>query len=77
MGIGITRKFDIDDYLKEYEKKAKDLLNYEGFRGIDNNYAKTTFTTWKITTDKIASNEKYGNLALRILDVILYLEKSI
>ncbi|MFP3027986.1 MAG: tetratricopeptide repeat protein [Wolbachia sp.] len=69
----VTRKFDIDDYLKEYEKKAKDLLNYEGFRGIDNNYAKTTFTTWKITTDKIASNEKYGNLALRILDVISYL----
>ncbi|WP_264337581.1 tetratricopeptide repeat protein [Wolbachia endosymbiont (group B) of Dolichovespula media] len=69
----VTRKFDIDDYLKEYEKKAKDLLNYEGFRGIDNNYAKTTFTTWKITTDKIASNEKHGNLALRILDVISYL----
>ncbi len=69
----VTRKFDIDDYLKEYEKKAKDLLNYEGFRGIDNNYAKTTFTTWKITTDKIASNEKYGKLALRILDVMSYL----
>ncbi|WP_353280612.1 tetratricopeptide repeat protein [Wolbachia endosymbiont (group B) of Cyclophora punctaria] len=69
----VTRKFDIDDYLKEYEKKAKDLLNYEGFRGIDNNYAKTTFTTWKITIDKIASNEKHGNLALRILDVISYL----
>ncbi|WP_341814031.1 tetratricopeptide repeat protein [Wolbachia endosymbiont (group B) of Dendrolimus pini] len=69
----VTRKFDIDDYLKEYEKKAKDLLNYEGFRGIDNNYAKTTFTTWKIITDKIASNEKHGNLALRILDVISYL----
>ncbi|UIP93003.1 tetratricopeptide repeat protein [Wolbachia endosymbiont of Anopheles demeilloni] len=49
------------------------MLHYEGFRGIDNNYAKTTFTTWKITTDKIASNEKYGNLALRILDVISYL----
>ncbi|WP_367363652.1 tetratricopeptide repeat protein [Wolbachia endosymbiont (group B) of Scrobipalpa ocellatella] len=69
----VTRKFDIDDYLKEYEKKAKDLLNYEGFRGIDNNYAKTTFTAWKITTDKIASNEKYGKLALRILDVMSYL----
>ncbi|WP_353281453.1 tetratricopeptide repeat protein [Wolbachia endosymbiont (group B) of Horisme vitalbata] len=69
----VTREFSIDDYLEEYEEKTKDLLNYEGFRGIDNNYAKTTFTTWKITTDKIASNEKYGNLALRILDVISYL----
>ncbi|WP_264374742.1 tetratricopeptide repeat protein [Wolbachia endosymbiont (group B) of Carcina quercana] len=69
----VTGEFDIDDYLNEYEKKTKDLLNYEAFKGIDNDYAKTTFTTWKMTIDKIASNEKYGNLALRILDVISYL----
>ncbi|MCA7010368.1 tetratricopeptide repeat protein [Wolbachia endosymbiont of Tribolium confusum] len=69
----VTREFDINDYLNEYEKKTKDLLNYEAFKGIDNDYAKTTFTTWKITTDKIASDRENGKLALRILNIISYL----
>ncbi|MFT4314720.1 MAG: FxSxx-COOH system tetratricopeptide repeat protein [Wolbachia pipientis] len=69
----ITGEFDIDDYLNEYEKKTKDLLNYEAFKGIDNDYAKTTFTAWKITTDKIAGDKGYGELALRVLNVISYL----
>ncbi|WP_410543514.1 tetratricopeptide repeat protein [Wolbachia endosymbiont of Aedes albopictus] len=69
----ITGEFDIDDYLNEYEKKTKDLLNYEAFKGIDNDYAKTTFTTWKITIDKIASYRENGELALRILNIISYL----
>lgn len=69
----VTREFDIDDYLNEYEKKTKDLLDSEVFRGIDNDYAKTTFTTWKITTDEIADDKGYGELALRILNIISYL----
>lgn len=69
----VTEEFDIDDYLNEYEKKTEDLLNYEAFRGIDNDYAKTTFTTWKITTNKIASDRENGKLALRILNIISYL----
>ena len=69
----VTGEFDIDDYLEEYEKKTKDLLDYQAFKGIDNDYAKTTFTTWKITTDKIASDKEYGKLALRILNIISYL----
>ncbi|WP_143688847.1 tetratricopeptide repeat protein [Wolbachia endosymbiont of Laodelphax striatellus] len=68
-----TGEFDIDDYLKEYEKKTKDLLDSKVFRGIDNDYAKTTFTTWKITTDKIASYRENGKLALRVLNIISYL----
>ena len=72
-----TREFDIDDYLNEYEKKTKYLLDSTLFRGIDNDYTKTTFTTWKITIDEIAGNKGYGELALRILNIILYLEKSI
>jgi hypothetical protein len=66
------RKFGIGGYLKEYEKKAKDLLNSEIFRGIDNDYDKTTFTTWKITIDKIASDKECGQLALKILYAIAY-----
>ncbi|WP_353279788.1 tetratricopeptide repeat protein [Wolbachia endosymbiont (group B) of Xanthorhoe designata] len=69
----ITEEFDIDDYLEKYEKKTKDLLDSEVFRGIDNDYAKTTFTTWKITTNKIASDRENGKLALRVLNIISYL----
>jgi len=68
----VTGKFSIDDYLEEYEKKTKDLLDSEVFKGIDNDYAKTTFTTWKITIDKIASDSEHGQLALKILDAIAY-----
>ncbi|WP_010401953.1 ankyrin and tpr repeat domain protein, partial [Wolbachia endosymbiont of Nasonia vitripennis] len=32
-----------------------------------------TFTTWKITTDEIAGDKGYGELALRILNIISYL----
>ncbi|XP_044747144.1 uncharacterized protein LOC123308516 [Coccinella septempunctata] len=68
----VTGEFGINDYLKEYEKKTKDLLDSNVFRGIDNHYATTTFKTWKITIDKIASNEQHGELALKILDTISY-----
>ncbi|WP_410542226.1 tetratricopeptide repeat protein [Wolbachia endosymbiont of Tetranychus urticae] len=72
----ITREFDIDDYLNEYKKKTKDLLDSKVFEGIDNDYAKTTFTTWKITIDKIAGDKVHGELALRILNIISYLSSE-
>ena len=43
------------------------------FRGIDNEYEKTTFTTWKITVDKIKSNKQHGQLALRIFNIMALL----
>lgn len=68
----ITRTYSINDYLKEYKEKTKTLLKSEIFQGIDNECAKTTFTTWRITIDKI-ENKENGVLALRILDIIAYL----
>ena len=69
----VTGEFEINDYLTEYKKKTKELLSSKVFRGIDNDYTKTTFTTWQITIDKIRSDEQNGQLALKILDVIAYL----
>ncbi|KAG8236294.1 hypothetical protein J437_LFUL016074 [Ladona fulva] len=69
---GVMEEFGISDYLEEYEKRTEILLNSEIFQGIDNDYAKTTLTTWKITLDKIASDRDYGLLALKILDFIAY-----
>ncbi|WP_341811499.1 ankyrin repeat domain-containing protein [Wolbachia endosymbiont (group A) of Oxytorus armatus] len=68
----ITEKFEISDYLKEYEKKAKKLLKSKIFQGIDNDYTKTTFTAWEVTMDKVRSDEQYGPLASEILDVLAY-----
>ena len=68
----VTENFSINDYLQEYEEKTKDLLDSELFRGIDNEYEKTTFTTWQITVDKI-SNKQYGQLALKIFNTMALL----
>ena len=72
----VTGEFGINDYLAEYEKKTKELLNSAAFKGIDNDYTKTTLTTWQVTIDKIhkiASDEWDEKLPLRILDVMAYL----
>jgi hypothetical protein len=36
-------------------------------------YTKTTFTTWRVTKDKIKDNPKCGNEAAEILDIIAYI----
>nr|AZI94745.1 OdiLe1 [Liposcelis sp. PH-2016] len=69
----VNEAFSISNYLEEYEKKTRDLLDSDVFKEIDNDYEKTTFTTWKITTDKIARHEEHGKLALDILNDIAYL----
>ncbi|WP_341816351.1 ankyrin repeat domain-containing protein [Wolbachia endosymbiont (group A) of Nomada goodeniana] len=68
----VTGEFTIANYLEKYEEKRKELLESDLFKGIDNDYERTTFTTWQITIDKIASNEQYGKLALEILNTIAY-----
>ncbi|XP_031640494.1 uncharacterized protein LOC116352218 [Contarinia nasturtii] len=64
--------FEIDDYLEEYKKKAKALLNFPFPDDSDNQYTKTTFTTWHTTIHKIAGSKKSGKNALEILNVIAY-----
>jgi hypothetical protein len=43
-------KFEISDYLKEYENEAEKLLHFES---KNDRYTKTTFITWKITIENI------------------------
>jgi transcriptional regulator len=43
-------KFEISDYLKEYENEAEKLLHFES---KNNRYTKTTFITWKATIENI------------------------
>ncbi|WP_341747470.1 tetratricopeptide repeat protein [Candidatus Tisiphia endosymbiont of Dascillus cervinus] len=64
--------YKINDYLKEYEKKTKELLDYEFPDDSYDLYSKTTFTTWKITFDKIKQT-KHGEKALEILNIMAYL----
>ena len=65
-------EYTIRRYLEEYEEKKKELLNSKAFKNIDNDYAKTTFTTWEVTIDKIKGDKESGERALEILDVIAY-----
>ncbi|XP_058834906.1 uncharacterized protein LOC131692069 [Topomyia yanbarensis] len=69
---GKTGEFSIRNYLEKYETKAMELLDCAGCDGIDNDYTKTTFTTWKITIDRVQCDEKYGEIASVILNVIAY-----
>ncbi|WP_264731809.1 ankyrin repeat domain-containing protein [Wolbachia endosymbiont (group A) of Sphaerophoria taeniata] len=68
----VTEEFRVSDYLKEYEIKTKDLLNYKVLHGINDDYIKTTFTTWEVTINKIENYKEYGQLALNILNIMAY-----
>jgi tetratricopeptide (TPR) repeat protein len=65
------QKFEIADYLKRYEEKARKLLNYNFPKDNSNCYTKTTFITWEVTLEKIKQN-KYGQQALEVLETIAY-----
>jgi len=65
-------EYTIGSYLEEYEEKKKELLNSKAFESFDNGYAKTTFTTWNVTIDKIKGDKESGQRASEILDVIAY-----
>jgi hypothetical protein len=59
-----NEKFKIIDYLKSYEEKTKELLNFDFPEDNRNYYFKTTFKTWKITLERIKQN-KYGQHIMR------------
>jgi ankyrin repeat protein len=61
-------KFEISDYLKEYENEAEKLLHFES---KNDRYTKTTFITWKITIENIKQNE-HGQGALNVLEIMAY-----
>jgi ankyrin repeat protein len=61
-------KFEISDYLKEYENEAEKLLHFES---KNDRYTKTTFITWKITIENIKQKE-HGQEALNILEIMAY-----
>lgn len=66
------KSYGVIDYLKEYEKTAKNLLGHK-LSKLFNKYDKTTLTTWSITTDTITNNFKYGRHAIALLDNLSYL----
>ena len=69
----VTGDFGINNYLQEYEEKTKESLDSELFRGIDNEYEKTTFMTSQVTVDKIKINGQCGQLALKIFYIMALL----
>ncbi|WP_375316768.1 ankyrin repeat domain-containing protein [Wolbachia endosymbiont (group A) of Opomyza germinationis] len=71
--LGNARKrFSIDDYLKIYEEKKQELLDFKFLEDSDNLYTRTTLTTWEITIDKIFQDEKCGQQAKELLEIIAY-----
>ena len=65
------KEIRISNYLKKYEEKAEDLLNFKFYEYIIDAYTKTTFVTWDITLDAIKQKE-HGSLALKILNTMAY-----
>ena len=64
--------FKIHDYLDGYEKKTTELLNYSFPDEMNDQYTKTTFTTWQITVEDIEADPAYGAKAKELLDIISY-----
>jgi tetratricopeptide (TPR) repeat protein len=67
----VEQKFEIAHYLKNYEEKAKELLNFNFPKENDNCYTQTTFIIWEVTLEKIKQNE-YGQQALEVLETIAF-----
>ncbi|CAL8068631.1 unnamed protein product [Orchesella dallaii] len=66
--------YAIIQYLNEYKSHSVKLLNYDAHSGPLKTYTKTTFTTWKLTTECIFANEECGNEAIGILNMMSYFE---
>ncbi|WP_374698540.1 hypothetical protein [Wolbachia endosymbiont (group B) of Limnophora tigrina] len=64
-------RFEISDYLKEYQQHPEKLLK-EGVYENEDCYTKTIFTTWDATIEAIKQKE-CGIEALSILEIVAYL----
>ncbi|MDQ8038774.1 MAG: NB-ARC domain-containing protein, partial [Rickettsiella sp.] len=64
--------FTVQNYIDLYKEKNKDLLAFEFASYSNDPYAKTVYTTWKITLEKIKQIPE-GKLALEILNIMAYL----
>ncbi|WP_353271589.1 tetratricopeptide repeat protein [Wolbachia endosymbiont (group A) of Rhorus exstirpatorius] len=69
----VMNELSVTNYLAEYRENKKHLLNFRRFEVIDNEYTKTTFTTWDMTFHKIKNDKEYGDLASEVLYIIAYL----
>ncbi len=66
-----SRRFEISDYLKEYQQHPEKLFK-EGVYENEDCYTKTIFTTWDVTIEAIKRKE-FGIEALNILEIMVYL----
>ncbi|MES2141429.1 MAG: NB-ARC domain-containing protein [Pseudomonadota bacterium] len=68
----INSQFSIQDYIAMHHQKKQELLNF-GFSEYSNDpYAKTVWTTWKVTIDRI-KKESIGDNAINILQIMSFL----
>ncbi|XP_014273746.1 uncharacterized protein [Halyomorpha halys] len=64
--------FNITSYLNLLKKKRKDVLNFPFTEDSDIDYTKTVYITWNVTLDLIRKS-RYGNEALKILNILSYM----
>ncbi|XP_008207241.1 uncharacterized protein LOC100678007 [Nasonia vitripennis] len=61
--------FKISNYLKKCKQKTKEYLQFT--EGNDNDYSKTTYSTWNITIEAIRQRE-HGVEACELLEILSY-----
>jgi hypothetical protein len=66
-----SRRFEISDYLKEYQQHPEKLFK-EGVYENEDCYTKTIFTTWDVTIEAIKRKE-CGLEASNVLEIMAYL----
>lgn len=69
----INIQFGIQDYLELCKAKALEILDFDYASYTNDPYAKTVFTTWQVTLDKIKQDRSAGGKALEILNIMAYL----
>ena len=69
----VNIQFGIRDYLELYKAKGLEILNFDFASYSNDPYARTVFTTWQITLDKIRQDRSAGEKALEILNIMAYI----
>ncbi|CAL8137791.1 unnamed protein product [Orchesella dallaii] len=72
----IIKDYNIKEYLEDYKSCSEKQLRSRVLLGEQITYAKTAFTTWKMTRKLLSKNRECGEVAISLLNMIAYFQPN-
>lgn len=66
--------YTIDMYIEDFREKSKTLLDSDAFQNTSCDYTKTTYTTWRVTLDKLVTGRVIFPEDVEIINLFGYLD---